>query len=117
MSLLRSSLVGSGLKEELLVGFGILLLAAVVLPDIRSAKPMAYRNACVANLKQIQDAKAQWAAKHGKGSNDIPADSDLFGESAYVCHKPECPSGGRYQLGAVGQKASCSENERGHRLD
>ena len=107
---------GKGLERAIVGAFGVLLLVAVALPGLRPARAIAFRNACVANLKQIQNAKAQWAAKHGKSSNDIPSDSDLFGDVAYLCIKPECPSGGSYQLGAVGQKASCSEIEKGHRL-
>jgi len=108
---------GKRLAGGFVGGIGILLLAGVVLPDIHSARTMAFRNACVANLKQIQDAKAQWAAKCGKSFTDIPADSDLFGDGAYLRDKPECPSGGCYHLGTVGQKASCSENGKGHRLE
>ena len=100
----------------IVVGIGVPLLAAIQLPSLRPAKSIAYRNACITNLEQIQDAKAQWAAKNKKSSNDIPADTDLFGEGAYLRQKPECPSGGSYQLGAVGQKASCSEVAKGHRL-
>ena len=98
-------------------GFGVLFLAAVVLPDIRSAKPEAYRMACIANLKAIQDEKARWAGEHKKIADDAPAHSDLFGEGCYLRRKPECPAGGSYAIGAVGQKFLCSEIRRGHKLE
>jgi len=40
--------------------------------------------------------------------NDIPADTELFGPNAYIRHKPICPNGGGYRVGAVGQKTLCT---------
>ncbi len=65
-------------------------------------------SACIANLKQIDGAKAVWALESHKATNDIPGDSDLFGEDAYIRRKPVCPEGGIYRLGRVCDKAVCS---------
>ena len=64
--------------------------------------------ACVANLKQIDVAKATWARQMRKTATDIPLDADLFGPGKYLPQKPMCPSGGVYTLGTVGTKATCS---------
>ncbi len=66
------------------------------------------QQACMANLKQMESAKATWALEHHKTTNDIPADSDLFGTDAYIRRKPQCPSDGTYAIGKVGQRIACS---------
>ena len=38
----------------------------------------------------------------------VPTDADLFGKSAYVEHKPDCPAGGAYSLNAVEAKCTCN---------
>jgi hypothetical protein len=64
--------------------------------------------ACHANLKQIDGAKAAWSLEKQKATNDVPVDSDLFGDDAYIRRKPVCPEGGIYRLGRVCDKAVCS---------
>jgi hypothetical protein len=65
-------------------------------------------NACIANLKQIEGAKATWAMEERKSTNAVPRDSDLFGTNAYIRAKPQCPVGGAYTLGAVDELPTCS---------
>jgi len=65
-------------------------------------------NACIANLKQIEGAKANWAMEGGKSTNDIPRDPELFGPQAYIRNKPTCPSGGIYTIGSVADLPTCS---------
>ena len=65
-------------------------------------------NACIANLKQIEAAKATWTMEERKSTNAVPRDSDLFGTNAYIWIKPECPSKGKYNLGAVDEAPTCS---------
>ena len=65
-------------------------------------------SACIANLKQMDGAKATWALEHEKTTNDIPTDSDLFGSTAYLRVKLTCPAGGIYKIRTVGEKPLCS---------
>ena len=65
-------------------------------------------NACIANLKQIEQAKENWALEARKGPKDIPIDTDLFGSSGYVPEKPTCWRGGIYILGPVSEPPRCS---------
>jgi hypothetical protein len=65
-------------------------------------------NACIANIKQIDGAQATWALENPRRTNEIPSDADLFGPQAYIRVKPECPSGGRYTRGNIGEHPHCS---------
>jgi hypothetical protein len=61
---------------------------------------------CASNLRMLDATKAQWAQAMGKGSNDVPTMDDL---APYFRHgPPNCPAGGAYTLGAVGEPAKCS---------
>ncbi len=93
-----------------------LLGAAIVAPSFLPARPYAQRNACINNLRIIQQAKAQWASEHGKSSTDTPADADLFGEGKYIKHNLQCPRGGTYKIGRVGEDVVCSYADLGHCL-
>jgi multidrug resistance efflux pump len=65
------------------------------------------RNTCIANLRQIDSAKLQWAADNNKTLTDTPAAQDL---AAYLPGGvfPVCPSGGSYTINSVGLPPSCS---------
>lgn len=65
------------------------------------------RNACIANLRQIDSAKLQWAADNNKTLTDTPTTQDL---AAYLPGGvfPTCPSGGSYTINSVGLPPSCS---------
>jgi hypothetical protein len=93
-----------------------LLGATFVTPSFIPARPYAQRNACINNLRMIHEAKAQWASEHGKSAAEIPTGSDLFGEGKYIKRDLECPRGGIYKFGNVGEEPVCSYAELGHRL-
>ena len=63
---------------------------------------------CVANLKAMEGAKAQWAAIFTKPGNAVPPDSDLFGPGKAFPQKPVCPAGGAYTLGPVQARPTCT---------
>jgi len=82
--------LGPGLQacmagENLLIKLGLL------------PPPNAARNACIANLKQIDGAKATWALEQNKTSN--PSVTVLYGTNAYLLEKPWCPDGENYVSG------------------
>jgi len=65
------------------------------------------RNACIANLKQIDAAKLQWALENNKAEDAIPTPQDLlpyFKDGVF----PVCPSGGTYTINAVALAPTCS---------
>ena len=96
-----------------------LLLAAMAIPSYMPARPIAYRNACINNLRLIRDAKARWATESGKLTNAIPTEHDLYAgndTNGFLRHRLTCPRGGIYTFGSVAENPRCSLSEKGHRL-
>jgi len=84
------------------------MLAAIAIPNFVKARSFSQKNACIANLRQIDGAKASWALEQKKNSTDTPVDSDLFGSTQYIRDKPECTGGGTYSLNDMATKPTCS---------
>lgn len=95
------------LVEIMIVVAIIGLLAAIAIPNFIKAREASQRNACIANMKQIEGAKATWALEQKKVNTDTPADTDLFGPTLYIREKPGCPAGGDYVMTAVQTKQTC----------
>lgn len=104
------------LVEIMIVVAIIGLLAAIAIPNFVKARTASQKNACIANLKQMDGAKATWALEQKKSSTDAPVDSDLFGATLYIRDKPLCPGGGTYTYGDVSTKTTCSLSASGHTL-
>ena len=62
-----------------------LFVVAMTGPSIIPARYMAQRNACIANLKAIQAAKAEWANANRKDATERPRPEDLFGTDRFLC--------------------------------
>src|SRR6266700_2177179 len=105
-------------RVEIMIVVAIIgLLAAIAIPNFVKARTASQKNACIANLKQIDGAKSTWALENKKIDTDVPVDADLFGATAYIRVKPECPGTTTpYTLGDVGTSPSCSLSASGHVL-
>jgi len=111
MKLSQKQNQGFTLVEIMIVVAIIGLLAAIAIPNFVKARAASQRAACIANLKQIEGAKATWALEQKKVNTDTPTDGDLFGSTLYISTKPGCPASGTYALGAVSDNPTCTVSD------
>ena len=82
------------------------LMAVMAFPAVGRARIRSHISLCINNLRQIEAAKDQWSleANVGEGVEVHSAEIAPFIRGSF----PQCPSGGVYDLGAVGVRAECS---------
>src|SRR5882724_675310 len=92
---------GFTLVEIMIVVAIIGLLAAIAIPNFVKARTTAQKNACIANLKQIDGAVQQWALENKKTSTDTYTTTDTA-VLQYLkgTNLPTCPAGGSYSAGS-----------------
>jgi competence protein ComGC len=80
------------------------LLAAIAIPNFIKARQVSQKNACIANMKQIDGAINTWALEQNKVNGDDPnaSMSEIFGPTQYIKVTPACPAGGAYNYNLVG---------------
>ena len=94
------------------------LIASIAVPYFVTYRASAQAKTCVANLKQLQGAKEQWATEQRRGNGD-PCDlTDIVGTDKYIRNPVACPSAGGadYLMGAVGENPRCPTTLTDHVL-
>src|SRR6266446_5060864 len=99
---------GFTLVEIMIVVAIIALLAAIAIPNFVKARTASQRAACIANLKQIEGAKATWALENKKTGTDAPTAADLYGPTKYIRDEPTCPASGTYSINTVDARPTCT---------
>ena len=108
---------GFTLVEIMIVVLIIGILLAIAVPNFIKARESSRTKACIANLKQIDSAKEQWAMDNNKANGStVSLATDLVGSGKYIKSTPTCPASGTYTEGAVGTDPSCSLSASGHKL-
>jgi len=96
------------LLEIMIVVAIIGVILSISLPNFMKTRANAQRHVCIENMTQIEAAKQTFGLERGKKERDPVTESDLFGPTLYVRRKPECPSGGDYDLKSIGVNTECS---------
>src|SRR5262245_53210562 len=80
----RTTRWGFTLLETMVVIMVIGVLLAIALPNFVRARRTSHTKACIANLKQIDAAKQQWAMDNNQPGSATPSATDLFGAGKYI---------------------------------
>ena len=103
--MIRNKKKGFTLVEIMIVVLIIGILMAIAVPNFVQARNTSRRNSCIANLKQIDSAKEQFAMEAKLDTGAAVAWTDLV--STYMKSQPACPAGGAYTIDVVGTPPSC----------
>jgi len=113
MKINTSNTAGFTLVEIMIVVAIIGLLAAIAIPNFVKARTTAQKNACIANLKQIDGGIQQWALENKKAGSDAVT-SDNVKDYLKGSQWPACPGSGTYGTSTVSASPTC--NIAGHTL-
>ena len=103
---------GFTLIEIMLVIAVLTILLTIAWPNWTKARETASNRTCLANLRQMEIAKEQFAIEGKKTNGDRVEMVDLV--PTYLRETPGCPSSGVYTPGRIGTKPACSIS--GHQL-
>ena len=92
MKKLRCRKDGFTLVEIMIVVAIIGLLAAIAIPNFVKARTASQKNACIANMKQLDGAISTWALEAKKNNGDTVGTADLIGNTSYIRVEPKCPA-------------------------
>lgn len=91
----------------------ISLLVAIAIPNFVRAKIQSQTQTCIANLKQIENAKEVYALNNSQPDTVTPTWGNLVPD--YIKRQPICPANGTYTISDLNTTPSC--NIANHSLD
>lgn len=99
---------GLTLVEMMIVVLVIAVLTAIAIPNFITSRAKARAGTCNSNLRQIAQAKDQFAMieRLGEGADVYPA--DLSPDYLRGGPFPICPTGGTYTVNPIGEHPTCS---------
>lgn len=107
---------GLSLIFVLLILILVGLVYLVVIPNFVVTHHYSPKNACIANLKQIDGAKEQWVLENKK-TVGTPADAVAINSYLKNSQPLICPTKGVYTYNPVGTNPTCSRGPtQGHTL-
>jgi prepilin-type N-terminal cleavage/methylation domain-containing protein len=111
MKIASNRIRGFSLLEIMIVVALIGMLAAIAIPNLVKARSQSQANACLNNLRQIDNATQEWALEHGKGPSSGVIYDDI---QPYLKSEVLCPAAGSgatfalsYSVSTVSNKPSC----------
>jgi prepilin-type N-terminal cleavage/methylation domain-containing protein len=101
---------GFTLVEIMIVVLIIGILMAIAVPNFIKARQNSQDRTCIANLRQIESAKEQWAMETGGGASATPTQAQLVGDATtgFIKVWPTCPTNGTYTIGNMSTRPTCS---------
>ncbi len=97
---------GFTLIEIMIVIAIIAVLMAIALPNMMRAREASQKRACLSNLREINQAKEQYAMECRKQEGDEVSWSDIV--PGYLKTQPACPLGSAYGLQIIGTYPTCA---------
>ncbi len=99
---------GFTLVEIMIVILIMGLLLSIALPQWARARERSQSKSCIATMRQIRDAKDQYAMEM-RLSNGAPcAVGDIWPSYIRQSSPPTCPSGGVITIGIIGTDPTCT---------
>jgi len=107
--------------ELMIVVATIGLLATMAIPNLLRARNQSQTKACIANLREIDNAKQQWSLEHGSTLDTVPGEADIQpyvgrGDSGTLA-RVKCPLQysstplAGYSINAIGAVPSCEKRD------